>query len=126
QSPQIRRAEKARLGGLDDIKMILQRRIVSKLIGAAGENQPDRVLQIAAVAHKILGQPFEQLRMARRRIQTKIIDRLEESEAEIPLPEAIDDGGAEARIGRIDQTHRQKLQTSLVRRHGQSGYRKRK
>src|SRR5258705_11847208 len=73
------------------------------------------MFEVAAIPHEILREPFEQFRMRWRLVETEIIDRLEEAQAKISLPEAIDDGGGKTRIGRIDQADGEELEAGLAR-----------
>ena len=83
--------------------MIFQFRVVTKLIGAAGQDEADGVFEIVAVADKIIGEPVEQFGMARRLIEAKIIDRREEADAEVTFPKAVDDGFGKAWIGGVNE-----------------------
>ena len=102
EPPQRRRAIITGLLRLVDIEMVLERRIVAQLIGPAGEDQPNGVLKIVAVAQEIVGEPIEQFRMAGRMIEPEIILGLEQAQTEIALPKPVDDGFGKARIERVD------------------------
>src|SRR5260370_38322460 len=83
------------------VKMIFQFGIIAQLIRAAGKNEANGVFEIIAMAHEIVGQPIQQFGMARCAIQAEVILRLKQTEAEITLPEADDDGLGQTRDCRV-------------------------
>ena len=68
----------------------------------AGKDQADRVLQVVAVPHEIVGEPFKQFGVARRMIEPKIVLGFEQAETEVAFPEPVNDGFGEAGIGRVN------------------------
>ena len=72
------------------------------------DDQPLNVLQIPARLNQLGGQPIEQFRMRRRLgLHAQIVGRLHQSDAEVMLPQSIDDNARRERILRAHEPSRQ-------------------
>ena len=77
-------------------------------VGAAGQDQAVKCLQAPAVLDEPVGQPVEQLGMGRRLAHRAEVARgSHQADAEVVLPDPVDDHASRQGVGRVDQPVRQ-------------------